>query len=63
MKRLISEYESLNTLVYDPNFGDNKKCKCGHSYYRHFDSHENMEACGCKYCVCDTFEEDLSSNN
>ena len=42
---------------YNPNFGDDKKCKCGHSYYRHFDSYEQMEAIGCKYCECYDFEE------
>jgi hypothetical protein len=42
---------------YNPNFGDNKKCKCGHAYYRHFDTYEQMEAVGCKYCDCYTFEE------
>lgn len=42
---------------YNPNYGDNKICKCGHSYYRHFDTYEDMEVCGCKYCVCGGFEE------
>lgn len=42
---------------YNPNFGDNRICKCGHSYYRHFDTYEEMEAVGCKYCQCRTFEE------
>lgn len=36
--------------MYDPNFGDNKKCECGHSYYRHFDSYDDMAPVGCKYC-------------
>jgi hypothetical protein len=42
---------------YNPNFGDNKICKCGHRYYRHFDSYEEMYACGCKYCQCYDFKE------
>ena len=42
---------------YNPNFGDNKECKCGHDYHRHFDSYEGMEATGCKYCGCNDFEE------
>jgi|TARA_R110000744_G_scaffold26640_2_gene65369 hypothetical protein len=42
---------------YNPNFGDEKKCKCGHSYHRHFDSYEQMEAIGCKYCGCYDFKE------
>lgn len=42
---------------YNPNYGDDRMCKCGHSYYRHFDSYEQMEAIGCKYCECYDFEE------
>lgn len=35
---------------YDPNFGDNKECLCGHPYYRHFDTYDDMAPVGCKYC-------------
>jgi len=45
--------------AYNPNYGDDRKCKCGHPYYRHFDSYENMEPVGCKYCSCDEFVEDV----
>lgn len=38
--------------IYDPKFGDNKLCECGHYYERHFDSYEDMYPCGCKYCGC-----------
>ena len=43
---------------YNPNYGDDRVCKCGHSYYRHFDTYEDMYPCGCKYCECFTFEEE-----
>ncbi len=72
MKELIKEYESGNksntdgpyivnyyvevSKSYNKNFGDDKECECGHSYYRHFDTYENMEACGCKYCGCGHFK-------
>lgn len=46
---------------YNPKYGDDRKCKCGHPYYRHFDSYEQMEAVGCKYCECYDFEEALNS--
>ena len=36
---------------YDPNFGDEKLCLCGHPYYRHFDTYDNMADIGCKYCT------------
>lgn len=41
---------------YNPDYGDDKLCKCGHSYYRHFDSYENTSPVGCKYCMCNKFE-------
>jgi len=28
---------------------------CEHMYYRHFDSYEDMEPIGCKYCDCEVF--------
>ena len=42
---------------YNPKYGDNRKCTCGHVYYRHFDSYDDMYDCGCKYCNCYTFVE------
>lgn len=49
---------SVETKIrYNPEFGDDKVCKCGHPYYRHFDSYENMEVVGCKYCQCFYFEQ------
>jgi|688.fasta_scaffold1143268_2 hypothetical protein len=42
---------------YNPKYGNDRKCKCGHPYHRHFDSYEQMEAVGCKYCQCYVFEE------
>lgn len=40
---------------YNPEYGDGKLCKCGHPYYRHFDSYDNMRPVGCKYCQCNEF--------
>lgn len=37
---------------YDDEFGDDKQCRCGHPYYRHFDTYEDMRHVGCKYCDC-----------
>lgn len=52
------EYKKIETIRgYNPNYGDDRICICGHPYYRHFDPYEGMEACGCKYCSCDTFVE------
>lgn len=42
---------------YNKNYGDEKVCQCGHSYYRHFDSYDKMEDVGCKYCNCCNFQE------
>lgn len=42
---------------YNPNYGDDRICKCGHPYYRHFDPYEDNNPVGCKYCQCGTFRE------
>lgn len=42
---------------YIPGFGDEKICACGHTYYRHFDTYDDMNPIGCKYCSCETFRE------
>lgn len=42
---------------YDKDFGNNRVCECGHPYYRHFDSYDNMAPVGCKYCSCRKFKE------
>jgi len=41
---------------YNPDYGDERICKCGHPYHRHFDGYDNNRAVGCKYCSCDDFE-------
>lgn len=47
----------IEVLSYNPNFGDDRKCRCGHHYYRHFDPYEQWFPVGCKYCECFSFEE------
>ena len=54
----IEETVTTTVYKYNPNYGDDRICICGHSYYRHFDSWEDMEATGCKYCMCTYFEEE-----
>lgn len=39
--------------AWDPDHDQDQRCVCGHSYYRHFDSHEEMDPVGCKYCGAD----------
>lgn len=41
---------------YNPEYGDDRLCECGHTYYRHFDSQDGMAPVGCKYCCCDEFK-------
>lgn len=41
--------------AYNPDYDEDAECECGHPYYRHFDSYEDMDPCGCKYCRCSTF--------
>ncbi len=51
--------KEIVTIVreYNPDYGDDEVCRCGHAYYRHFDTYEDMYPCGCKYCQCFTFTE------
>lgn len=54
------EYIMLQpTKMYNPDYGDTRMCKCGHHYYRHFDTYEDMNPCGCKYCRCRNFVEQV----
>lgn len=41
---------------WNDEYDQDAECKCGHPYYRHFDSYEQMENVGCKYCRCDEFK-------
>ena len=61
----LAEYEELGSpeqirkiiaIIYDKD-KDDLMCKCGHPYYRHFDSYEDMEFVVCKYCGCRDFKE------
>lgn len=57
VRNLLSKVTVNGYAPYDGSFGDNKVCKCGHVYYRHFDTYEDMRPVGCKYCGCDHYEE------
>lgn len=54
----IIELKVIRKYQYNPHYGDDRICKCGHPYYRHFDTYKNMEAVGCKYCTCMVFVEE-----
>ena len=58
-KPYITEIKIITQKIkkYNPNYGDDRLCECGHTYYRHFDSWKNMENVGCKYCPCYDFQE------
>ncbi len=64
VKRTVEHGMTFLTII-DPNepvrynecYGDDRLCKCGHPYYRHFDSYEDMAPVGCKYCGCGEFKE------
>jgi hypothetical protein len=49
--------------MYNPLYGDNRICECGHPYDRHFDMFEDVDVqdVGCKYCECYTFIEEQSN--
>ena len=46
--------------AFDPEHDSEARCareRCGHTYYRHFDTHDDMAPVGCKYCHCTQFIE------
>lgn len=55
----------LDKYYYVPEL-ENKMCVCGHPYYRHFDTYDDMRYVGCKYCRdCDEIiltEENKNGN-
>ena len=53
IKHIMVEERSFN-----PKYVLDRICRCGHPYYRHFDSYTvDYDSVGCKYCDCYTFEE------
>ncbi len=56
-KPYIKKVKRIVQKKYNPNYGDNRICICGHPYHRHFDSYDNMRPVGCKYCGCNNFVE------
>ena len=56
-KPYLTEIITQEIKKYNPNYGDDRLCECGHSYYRHFDSWKDMLNVGCKYCPCLEFKE------
>lgn len=64
---------TITTRRFNPNYGNDRTCKCGHPYHRHFDlygTEPEEEDVGCKYCreegksygdgKCAGFKENLS---
>ena len=54
-KPYLFEEKIVKIRKYNPNYGDEKLCQCGHPYYKHFDSYADMQPIGCKYCPCYVF--------
>ena len=48
----LYEIEVNRTTHYNLAYGSDRICECGHPYYRHFDTYEDMYPIGCKYCEC-----------
>ena len=58
-QRAVNEANSILDTIWNPHHEQLAKCAdCKHHYERHFDSYEDMEPVGCKYCGCRTFVED-----
>lgn len=61
-KPYLITYRREIVYKYNPDYGDSRVCKCGHTYDRHFDSYEDMYPIGCKYCFCMEFVEEGDDN-
>jgi hypothetical protein len=57
MRAIAASIDVQLRRMWDEGHDQDALCLCGHPYHRHFDSYEDMEPIGCKYCVCDTFRE------
>lgn len=54
----IVEMHTTYTYHYNPRFGDERMCHCGHSYIQHFDAFEQYDELGCKQdCKCGHFRD------
>jgi len=53
-KPYLFEEIVVKKRLYNPNYGDNRLCKCGHKYYQHFET-EEMIPTGCNSCDCFVF--------
>lgn len=55
-KPYIEEYQVMKIKKYNPNYGDDRVCVCGHKYIEHFDETKSI---GCNICNCVDFIEKL----
>ena len=53
----LTTIEVTKQYHYNPQYGDDRLCECGHTYERHFDTYDNMATSCCKYCGCQEFKE------
>lgn len=51
----FTEYRFTENRRWNSEYDQDAICECGHPYYRHFDTYEDMSDVGCKYCECHTF--------
>ena len=48
--------EVVYTKYYNPDYGDNQLCKCGHAYVQHFQDGLPIPWCEDTLCFCKEFE-------
>lgn len=61
-KPYLLKHITTTVRLYNPEYGDNRICRCGHTYDRHFDGFEETshQDVGCKYCDCSDFAEEAA---
>lgn len=55
-KAYITQYYLGTKQVYNPEYGDNRTCVCGHKYIDHFSNERAGSVIGCRECSCSSFK-------
>lgn len=56
----LLELQTVQVLKYNPEYGDEEPCECGHPYKTHFDS--TGLHIPCYHCDCEGFVEDTENS-
>lgn len=58
----LEELFMYTTKKYNPNYGDDRMCVCGHRYIKHFEIYDRPVPRPCRNCECPEFVEQKNEN-